>query len=98
MVSSDGNSASASDCGVCCAQTDNTGKIENNEINNERIFISGRYRQKNQIWKPGIQKVIVFSRLFGFQIQISVNLGNLRFRKWNSRKTGCSSARILCRA
>src|SRR4029077_408134 len=49
MVSNEGSSASASSCGVGCAQTRNAGEIENNNINNPRIFIPDLYPQITQI-------------------------------------------------
>ena len=51
-MSSDGNSASVSDCGVCCANR-GASHIDNKKIDNEGIFISDLYPQISQIGKPG---------------------------------------------
>jgi hypothetical protein len=48
-VSSDGNSASASDCGICSAAANGTTETDSKKINNERVFIPDLYPQISQI-------------------------------------------------
>jgi hypothetical protein len=49
IPSKEGSSASASDCGVCCAKMRGATQIDSNKINNERIFIPDLYPQISQI-------------------------------------------------
>jgi hypothetical protein len=49
MPSNDGNSASARDCGVCCALTEKPKRIDKDKIDNERVFIPKLYPQIAQI-------------------------------------------------
>src|SRR6266568_8084030 len=101
MANSDGNSASASGCGVCCANATQH-KIHSDKIDKQGVFIL-HLEQKTGIHTSGSQKATKQNEIFmipGFRESISsfpaflIHFSDSLDPRWNLRRTPCSSAPI----
>src|SRR6266487_90546 len=101
MANSDGNSASASGCGVCCANATQH-KIHSDKIDKQGVFIL-HLEQKTGIHTSGSQKARKQNEIFmipGFRESISsfpaflIHFSDSLDPRWNLRRTPCFSAPI----